>query len=310
MTKRIIESYVQKEYSGIRIDKYLSMRFTYLSRSQWQNEIKKGNIFIEEKKILNIHKKIYEKNLIKFNAELKDEPPVDKNYKIVYEDEYIIAVNKSGNLPVHPSGKFFFNSLSMILENDLGYKIYPIHRLDRETSGILLFSKNSEITSKFHANLKTMEKTYIAIVHGIVEKKEIKITTPIGKDNYSKIRKKRSAYKDAEESAITNVKKLFSFNKFTMLEVKPKTGRLHQIRVHLNYIGFPIVGDKLYGINENFYLEFIESGITKKLAEKLLMERCALHSKSIKFIHPETAKELFLSTELPEDFTTFINENS
>ncbi len=299
-------SQVPDSFSYYRLDKYLAVRFNYHSRSKWQKEISEGRVQFNGKIVMNIHKKIMAGDFISYHGSNYDEPDVDRNYSIIYEDQYIIAVNKSGNLPVHPSGKFFHNTLLSILETNMKIKLYPVHRLDRETSGIILFAKSSEITSSIHKNFSNFHKMYIAIVHGIPDTKNFVIKMPIGADNKSQIRKKRGAFLEAKDQAITYFQIMYQKNDYSLIKATPITGKLHQIRVHLNYAGFPILGDKLYGIDESLYLDFIKNGNSKELIEKLKFHRSALHAWKITFFHPVTQKQIQFKSPVPKEFLEFL----
>ncbi|MCP4134873.1 MAG: RluA family pseudouridine synthase [bacterium] len=302
----INESIVPEDCSGLRIDKYLAKRFTYLSRSQWQKEIRAGRITLNNKEIRNDHKKVMEGDSILYSGREIEEPEIDRNYSILFEDANYMAINKPGNLPVHPAGRYFFNTLTAILEEDFGCKFFPVHRLDRETSGLILMAKNSEAASKIQSSFHRVKKSYIAIVHGSVNSNEFSIDLPIGPAKNALVRKRRAAFPGAEESAATHFKKLLTFGDYTLVKAMPVTGRLHQIRVHLNYAGFPIVGDKIYGLDERFYLEFIEKGLSEELLEKLILPRCALHSRSLLFYHPFLDKDILIKAPVPDDFRDFI----
>lgn len=291
----------------VRLDAYLSERFSYLSRSSWQKEIKSGRILVNGKLRLISSFVLKKGDLIKFTAEPKEEPPVDSSHKILYEDSFFIAVQKSGDLPVHPAGKYFQNTLLSILEKEYSAKLFPAHRIDRETSGIVLFARNPRIAAKLQEKISNGKKTYTAIVRGKTPS-EFENSASIGDsvENMSTVRKKRFAGKEGTEKAYTSFKTVFSFGNFSFVKAFPETGRLHQIRVHLEHSGFPIVGDKIYGGDDSLFVRFINEGMTQELEKKLLMKRCALHAVSIELKHPETGKQIKINSPLPDDFISFI----
>jgi len=289
-----------------RLDSYLAGRFTYLSRNQWQKQISNGNISLNGKSVINYHKKIKNGDYLAFQGTDFEEPDVDSNFSILYEDEHIIAVNKTGNLPVHPAGRFFNNTLLMILQQKKALKLFTVHRLDRETSGVILFAKNHDSASFLQKNIKNAKKNYIAVVHGTPEKTEFTVNMPIGNDPDSLVRKKRAAYPDARDHAVTHFRTIKTFSNYSIINARLETGRQHQIRVHLSYSGLPILGDKLYGLDEKNYLEFIEKGNSDKIINRLGFRRCALHSKSISFIHPVKNETIIIEAPLPTDMSDFI----
>jgi RluA family pseudouridine synthase len=300
------ESIVPDNIISIRIDKYLSDRFSYYSRTEWKKIIKEGQIGCNSDKIINPHKIIKSGDLITYLSPDIEEPAVDKNYGIIYQDGWLVAANKPGNLPVHPVAVFYKNTLLTIIEEDLKMKLYPIHRLDRETSGAILFAKNSKTASAINRNFKNVRKTYIAVVHGMADWKELTVDMPIGQDVNSRIKKKRAAFTGAPQSSVTKFKRLLSFNGYTVLKAMPLTGRFHQIRTHCSSIGLPIVGDKLYGLDETVYIEYAKGNLSGELAAKMELPRSALHSRSIYFYHPELKKHMRIVAPLPEDMRQFI----
>ncbi|MCU0821663.1 MAG: RluA family pseudouridine synthase [Spirochaetes bacterium] len=302
------KSIVPDGKNSVRIDKYLAERFSYYSRTEWKKIITDGQVACNGEIILNPHKIIKGRDLVTYYSPEIEEPSVDKNYSIVFQDKWLIAANKPGNLPVHPVAVYYKNTLLTIMEEDLKMKLYPIHRLDRETSGAILFAKDSKTASAISKNFKNVRKTYIAIVHGTPEWKELKVDVPIGQDITSRIKKKRSAFDGGEKSSTTMFKKIMTLDGYTLLKAMPLTGRFHQIRTHCSYIGLPIVGDKLYGLDETAYIEYAKGSLSGELAAKMELARSALHSRSICFYHPEIKKHMRIVAPLPEDMKQFIKE--
>ena len=309
MTVKINECSYEENFP-VRLDVYLSDRFSYLTRSSWQKEIKYGRILINNKPCFLSSLILKKGDLIQFTAEEKEEPPVDFSHKILFEDSSFIAAQKSGDMPVHPAGKYFQNTLLFILEKEYGTKLYPAHRIDRETSGIVLFAKNPQTAAKLQKEISNGEKTYTAIVRGI-SPHEFENAKPVGDStkNTSAVRKKRIAGNDGTEKAYTLFQTVFTFGKFSFIKAFPETGRLHQIRVHLENSGYPIVGDKIYGGDDSLFVRFINEGMTPELEEKLLMKRCALHAASIKLKHPDNGRQIRINSPLPDDFISFIKRH-
>lgn len=304
--KRTTSTTVSDIIDAVRLDLYLSRRFSYLSRSQWQDEIKSGKISINGSPAYRPHRMVSPGDTLLYHGRDIIEPPVDRDFTVLYEDENLIAVSKSGNIPTHPSGRFFNNTLSMVLQDHCRSAVYPLHRLDRETSGIILFAKNTGFASSMHTHIKNAAKSYIAIVHGNMPESEYRISSPIGNDSSSPVRKKRGI-DNSGETALTVIRRLFGFGDYTLVKALPETGRLHQIRVHLHHCGYPILGDKLYGLDDTFYLEFIDRGLDDELLGKLKFHRSALHSRSYRFYHPLLKKTLLLKSPLPGDMKSFIS---
>jgi 23S rRNA pseudouridine955/2504/2580 synthase len=238
------------------------------------------------------------------------EPEVDSDFTVIFENENYLAVNKTGNLPVHPSGIFFRNTLVMLLEDLRSEKYYPVHRLDRETSGALLLGKNSAAASEVQKNFGKVGKEYLAIVRGDLKEEKFTVDTPIGPAINSLINKKREAYENGDETALTEFELVSSSGLYSLVKASPVTGRMHQIRVHLKYAGCPIIGDKMYGDDETIYLDYIKSGDSENLAQRAGFPRCALHSHSFSFFDPFEKREIKIIAGIPDDMRLFLENNN
>lgn len=299
MKKFIIQEEVNK-----RIDNYLSEKNEDLSRVAIQR-------LLQEEKILVNGKRAKASYKVRKNDEItiEEEKPKEIELKaqdipieVVYEDDDIIVVNKPKGLVVHPANGnpdgTLVNAIMAICKDSLsgiGGEIRPgiVHRLDKDTSGLLIVAKNDKAHINMSEQIKNheVEKTYIALVKGIVKENEATINMPIGRS--PKDRKKMAVVKTGKK-AITHFKVLERFYKenCTLLEVKIETGRTHQIRVHLSQIGYPVIGDTTYSNGKN----------------KWNIKGQCLHAKSLKFKHPITGKEMFLEAKLPKYFEDIIKE--
>jgi RluA family pseudouridine synthase len=303
---RIMKITIPDGFFPSRLDRYLSRRFDYLSRSAWQKEIEAEKLTLNGYVCTDASRLLKAGDTVEWDGRGIEEPPVDDTITVLHQDEYFIAVNKTGDLPVHPAGRYFHNTLTMLLGDRLGRRVFPVHRLDRETSGVILCAFTSEAAAKLSDAISNGIKEYAALVHGIFPDEKIRIDLPLGSDEKSPVMKKRKAFPGAPESALTLFKKIISFGNYSLVRCYPETGRLHQIRAHLLSAGFPIVGDKIYGIDDRLFIEFIETGMTENLARRLILPRCALHAARLKFIHPFEKKEMILSAPLPQMFIDFI----
>jgi len=310
LNERIIESLVTAGYEGLRLDLYLSKRFNYLSRTSWQREISAGKLRLNGSVISNVKKRVNCGDMIEYIAGDIIEPSINPDYSIIFENENYLAVNKTGNLPVHPSGIFFRNTLVMLLEEERGEKFFPVHRLDRETSGAILFGKNSSAASEVQKNFTKVGKEYIAIVKGEITERQFKVEVPVGPARNSLITKKREAYDNAEESALTKFELVSANRQFSVVKAFPVTGRMHQIRVHLHYAGYPIIGDKMYGDDETIYLDYVKNGESETLMARAGFNRCALHSHSFTFFDPFENREIEIIAKIPSDMENFLKNNN
>ncbi|MDP6860233.1 MAG: RNA pseudouridine synthase [Verrucomicrobiales bacterium] len=209
------------------------------------------------------------------------------NFEVLCETEDFIVVNKPAPLLVHPSvpgnPPTLLDGLKDLLAYDIanGARLSIINRLDRETSGIVIVAKNKTTAREFGIAMQQRQitKEYLALVHGTPQEKKFTVEAPIlraGEVGKSKIWVKQIPHPDGKPS-ITKFELIEKLEPFSLLKAIPETGRMHQIRVHSLHVNLPIVGDKIYGINENCYLKFIENGWTKELESELILPRQALH---------------------------------
>ena len=290
------EYIVKKEEENKRIDSFLAIKEKDISRTALQRLIEEENILVNNKKTKSSYKvQVGDK------VTLEEQEPKEISLEaqaipleIIYEDNDIIVVNKPKGLVVHPANGnpdgTLVNAIMAICKDSLsgiGGEIRPgiVHRLDKDTSGILIVAKNDKAHINMSEQIKNREvkKTYIALVRGIVKENEATINMPIGRS--TKDRKKMAVIKTGK-NAITHFKVLKRYDKYTLLEVKIETGRTHQIRVHLAEIGYPIIGDEVYSNGKN------EFGIKGQ----------CLHAQSLEFKHPITGKQMKLEAQLPEYF--------
>lgn len=291
-SKLIID--VPDEETGERIDSFLSGK-TDFTRTRIQQLIKDRNITVNGKPTKSSYK-IEENDEITIEVpevETTEIKPENIKIDIVYEDSDIAVINKQAGLVVHPAHGHYSGTLVNALLyhikdlSGINGEIRPgiVHRLDKDTSGLIVIAKNDKV----HAALtemfqkKKIRKTYLAILKGKLNKSEGKIVTQIGRDKND--RKKMTVIDDAAKgkNAITNYRVISQNNLFTLVKVNIETGRTHQIRVHMRHLGYPILGDSVYGRKDN---------------EKRQM----LHAYKLEFIHPVTGRQMEFIGEIPEDF--------
>jgi 23S rRNA pseudouridine1911/1915/1917 synthase len=296
---------VSSEESGIRLDILLS-NFSKnnrlgLSRVFVQGLIIGGLVRVKDEVVIKPHYKVKSGEEISFNFtdKVKDTLKAeDIKLDVVYEDEDLAVINKPTGMVVHPAPgnyehtlvnalKNIFKSLSDINPERPGI----VHRLDKETSGLLVIAKNNQshldLARQFAEH--SIKKEYLAIVKGRVEFDENVIEAPIARHA---TRRKNMAvdFSDKAKSAKTHYRTLKRSNDFSLLELKPFTGRTHQLRVHLDFIGHPILGDKKYGKGNEF-------------------SRLALHAKTLGFTHPRTGKAMEFEAPIPKEFNDFLNKS-
>lgn len=288
---------VDEASAGERIDKWLVSKIG-LSRAQIQELISSELVKVNGRSIKSsYHIKRGEKVEITIPQKEREELLPEKiPLKIIYEDEDIVVVEKPSGLVTHPSPKHLQGTLVNALLwggrklSSIGAPLRPgiVHRLDKETSGIIVVAKSD----KAHIDLvrqfknREIEKIYIALVHGDFDEDEGIIEMPIGRHGRSAERKRMRVAAKGSKPALTEFKVLKRFKGLTLLEVRPKTGRTHQIRVHLRHIGHPIVGDEKYGRRE----------------QAVPSARLMLHALSLKLWHPRIGKRMTFTAPLPPEF--------
>ena len=296
------EYIVSQEEKGKRLDTYIPSVDTDITRTSAQRLIEDGNILVNGKNA-KVSYKIQENDKISVEIpkpkqiELKAQ---DIPIEIIYEDSDIIVVNKPKGMVVHPANGnpdgTLVNAIMAICKDSLsgiGGEIRPgiVHRIDKDTSGLLIVAKNDNAHVKMSEQIKNHEvkKTYIALVRGVFKENEATIDMPIGRSTSD--RKKMAVNKNGKD-AITHIKVLKRFDKYTLLQVNIETGRTHQIRVHLSHIGYPIIGDYIYSNGKN------EFGV---------IGQC-LHAQKLEFKHPITQKDMCLEAELPQYFKDILDK--
>ena len=289
------------EEAGQRIDKILVKALTDFSRTQIQMLIQDGHVLVNGKVIKASYKVEVNDEVMVHIPEpesadiLAEDIPLD----IVYEDQDVIVVNKPTGMIVHPSAGIYKGTLV----NALLYHCHDlsgingvmrpgiVHRIDKETSGLLMVAKNDMAHASLSEQLQehTVTRRYLALVHGLIPHEFGRIEAPIGRD--PKDRQKMTCTDKNAKDAITNFKVLERFKDMTLVECRLETGRTHQIRVHMQYIGHPVYGDPQYGLkrDDTTYGQY-------------------LHAKILGFVHPRTGEDMYFESELPDIFKAKLDE--
>ncbi|MET0283227.1 MAG: RluA family pseudouridine synthase [Polyangiales bacterium] len=294
---------VPPEYAGMRFDLFIQTRIPRLSRTKASKIVKacgyrEDGVKARSSDLVRTGETMY---LVRPPFE---EPSAPRELPIVYEDATMMALNKPPGLPVHPSASYHRNTVSFILQEKYGYADAPriAHRLDRETSGLLLCSRSPEHERalKWAFEDRKMRKTYLAIVRGQMPDDTGTIDMPMARPDTG--HHVLMCVRPDGLHAVTDFRVRERAPEHTLVELSPRTGRQHQLRVHLSAIGHSIVGDKLYGPErEAPFLESIQTGVTPELIERLGHERHALHAHRLTFAHPTTGEPLTLEAPLTED---------
>ncbi|MDX5320576.1 MAG: RluA family pseudouridine synthase [Bacteroidota bacterium] len=313
---------VDKGQSLLRIDKFLMHRIENASRTKIQNAAEEGCILVNDKAVKSNYK-VKPNDVI--SVVLPNPPrdttvyPEDIPLDILYEDDDLLIVNKEAGMVVHPG----FNNYTGTLVNALVHHFdhLPVsrngeqrpglvHRIDKDTSGLLVISKNEKAMTHLAKQFfdHSIERSYLALVWGDFEEEEGTIEGNL--DRNPKDRLQMMVFQDPEKGkpAITHWKVIERFHYATLVECRLETGRTHQIRAHMRYIGHPLFNDRTYGgdqIVKGVQLPKFKQFIQNQFD---ILPRQALHAKSLGFIHPRTGEKIYFDSELPEDFQTCLDK--
>lgn len=313
---------VDKGQTLLRIDKYLTDRLLNTTRNRIQLAADAGSILVNGSPVKsNYRVKPLDVITIVMTRPPRDIEIIPENIplRIVYEDSDLLVVDKPAGLVVHPGhGNYtgtLVNALAYYLKDDPSYdptdpRLGLVHRIDKDTSGLLVVAKKPE--AKSHLSLqffhKTTKRKYLALVWGTVKEDEGRIEGNIGRD--PKDRMQMTVFPDADQgkTAVTHYTVKERLGYVTLVECRLETGRTHQIRVHMKYIGHPLFNDARYGGNEilkgttfSKYKQFVQNCFSA-------CPRHALHAKTLGFIHPRTGEEMYFDSEIPDDLAELIDK--
>ncbi len=289
---------ITDELTG-RIDKQLGHHFTQYSRSQIQRWIEDGHVKVNDRAVKPKYK-LAAGDMVTITPEQPkkiDLVPEDIPLDIVYEDDDVIVVNKPQGMVVHPAPGHPDHTLvnALLYHSPLStingeFRPGIVHRIDKDTSGLLMVAKNDMAHRSLAAQLKakTNEREYVALVHGVIKEEQGTIDAPLGRS--PKDRKKQAVVADGRH-AVTHFKVLKCYRHYTLVSCRLETGRTHQIRVHMKYIGHPLAGDPLYGPRKT-----------------LPGNGQYLHARLLGFKHPRTGKQLTFTAPLPAYFQEMLDK--
>jgi 23S rRNA-/tRNA-specific pseudouridylate synthase len=321
--------------SGWTIVRFLAHRFKYHTPERWTERVIDGWVLLNGSHVAPDHA-VKKGDVVTYTI-FHAEPEVDFRYDVIYEDDYLLAISKSGNIPVHACGVYIRNTLIGTLKNIYGDTLNLAHRLDRETSGLTLLTKDPQtarVMGKMFAEGHVW-KLYSAVVHGRIRRESFEVDAPIGKtleeitprpeelpgsdlaEDLPRYVPRRRVDRDKGKPAVTR----FEVEKFlggcTLVRAMPLSGRTNQIRVHLDHVGHPIVGDKVYKLRGPRVDDEPGTLATPGMATELglasetgmaagLINRHALHCRELRFTHPADHRLLHLTAPYPEDFVRLV----
>lgn len=321
------------EEIGQRLDQWLAARFPAWPRNAWQERIRQQLVRVNGE-AARASRRLRAGDWIEYSFHERTEPEVARNYSILFEDESLLAINKPANLPVHPSGIYQKNTLLTLLREDRGpsFEGHLVHRLDRETSGVLVLAGNASVARRLQQDFQegAVTKLYLAIVEGQFPD-ELDARGWLHPDPDGPVQKKRAFHPKhhqaqaaaemaatkapfqrvewaAVQSAHTHFRRRLYHAGLSLLECRLFQGRMHQIRATLQSLGYPMVGDRLYGVDPGIYLRLIEDNESEADRLRLRLGRTALHAWRLTLPHPQSGAPLPLEAPLPEDMAALFPE--
>jgi 23S rRNA pseudouridine955/2504/2580 synthase/23S rRNA pseudouridine1911/1915/1917 synthase len=305
---------VKSEADGLLLLGFLANRFRYLDRDGWSEAISAGRLWINGRPagpddILRTGDRLV------FEMDDLPEPPVRTDYRILFRDDHLVAVDKPGNLPCHPGGRYFRHTLWYLLRRREGIqKPRFLHRLDRETSGLVLIARTAEAARVGRESFVSgaVRKVYQVLVEGRFPAGTVHAAGWMARDPDSLVRKRRRFFGEKEgirppdgDGDVRYCRTKFRLQArrgpLSLVVAVPETGRLHQIRATLSALGLPVVGDKIYGVDETLFLRFLSNELTAADREALRLPRQALHAAGLNLPHPITRDPLRLRSALPAE---------
>lgn len=307
-----IDLVVRIKAEGMRLDHYLALNFQDFSRSELQKAIEAGGVTVNGRACKASYKV---RNLDNLHVELPEAThdlpvPEDIPLDILYQDDWLALVNKPPDMVVHPAkGNWsgtLVNALQFHFRDHLSldngaYRAGIVHRLDKDTSGVILVAKESRTHRELAMQFETRKifKEYVALCAGELDRDSDYIEAPMKLHPHDRLRMIVSRDADAKD-AVSYYEVLERFRGFSLVKIQPKTGRTHQIRVHLTHVGCPVLADKLYGGRDRFMLSEMVPGLPQE-RDEVLMKRQALHAYRLRFKHPRTNEWIEAEAPFPDD---------
>ncbi len=312
---------VDRQLDGARLDLAIAHFLHWRSRTSVLRLIKGGFIDLRGRCAGKPATRVRTGDVIVVRIPPPAEPivvaPEDFELDILYQDRWMMAIDKPAGLAVHPAGRRVYGTLIHMLHQryrrdaDDGPAVVPrlMHRLDRETSGVIAIGLDEAFHGRVARQFETreVEKTYRAVVHGRPPADAGIVDFGIGPDSRSPIRLKLEARRDGSgQAALTHYRVERVRDPYSLVELRPKTGRTHQLRVHMAAVGCPLVGDKIYGLDEMIFLEQLAGDLSEASRAKLVLDRHALHASRLRFHHPEFDETKTIEAPLPADMAELV----
>lgn len=300
--------YVRHPGQNETLIEFLCRRFPYQSREGWIKAIAAKALTVDGKQAAP-ELALETGHVVGYERPRESEPEVDRSFRVLYEDEQIIAVEKSGNLPIAESGRYYQNVLINILQEELGLEgLHQVHRLDRETSGVVVVAKGPKMATELGQQFSggVPKKRYHAVLVGGLDREQL-VEEPI-----KKVKAKgpgtvriRQVTDPEGKPAKTRFIPLKQAGGLSLVEVELFTGRTHQIRVHAEFLGLPVLGDKLYGASDEQFLRWVKEEEEPIFGEFGKIERQLLHASRLELRHPVSGEWLVFESDPKPFFSVF-----
>jgi RluA family pseudouridine synthase len=308
--KRQMRFQIPYDRAGVALLDFLVARFPYHTREGWEERIRDGRVRVNGRRAAPADA-LAARDVVEHDAADAAEPPVTLDVGVVFDDRDLLVLNKPGNLPCHPGGRYFNHTLWAVVKQRFGVaQPTLVNRLDRETSGLVLVAKTPEAARGCRAQFegRHVAKQYVALVEGLFPE-QVDATGCLAEDAASPVVKKRifrpvdraAEQRGEGEWVETLLLRRAVHGPVSEVEARPVTGRLHQVRATLSGLGFAVVGDKLYGVDPELFLRFCRGELTDADRVRLRMDRQALHAAHLRLRHPRNGRWLELEAPLPED---------
>jgi 23S rRNA pseudouridine955/2504/2580 synthase/23S rRNA pseudouridine1911/1915/1917 synthase len=313
--QRRIQFNIPRLFAGAPLLEFLVRRFPYHDATGWDERVQQNRVQVNGRPADSAQVLVFG-DLVKYLASDLPEPRVNLDVTVVFEDADLLAVNKPANLPSHPGGRYFQHTLWAVLKTHFQLE-QPIliNRLDRETSGVTLVAKNEKAAKLLRTEFSSrrVEKKYLALVEGAfpprVEARGLLVPDPGSpvKKKMKFIAAETALPEQASQWCETVFQGLETVGPISLVEALPQTGRLHQLRAMLQSLGCPVVGDKLYGLDPEFFTRFCQDQLTAEDRVRLRLNRQALHAAKLCIQHPRTRRTLEFDAPLPADMAALLD---
>ncbi|MCP4451532.1 MAG: RluA family pseudouridine synthase [Planctomycetes bacterium] len=308
-TERQAKIAIHKHEAGARLDAWLSGRFTYHALDEWVTLIQTKRLLVNDLPSQADYV-LCAGDVIAYHPVSLAEPEVSRDIRVLFEDEFILAINKPADLPCHPAGRYFKNTVLTILR-ETRPEIRLINRLDRETSGVMLIAKNKRTAGKLGKQFERRQvtKEYQVVVEGEFPD-QLTANGILTVDNHSPVIKKRLFQWEGEgETSHTEFRRMAYGSGLSLVHVTLGTGRMHQIRATLSALGYPVVGDKIYGLDETIFVRLVRGEVTDLDRTKLRLPHQALHAWRLTVRHPVSQEDMTFEAPLPRDVQQLLKDN-